>query len=187
MRFPVGVAIALILAASLAAQAPQKPATPSQQPTFKSGVNFVRVDVYPMLNGKLVPDLAQDDFEVLEDGVAQRIESFEHVAIRAPGPEIERSEANTVQRQNDAVADPRSRVFVLFLDTYHIEALIGKTTRQAVGNIDPRFDHAGLAATAMSAFLRRLIGPDDLVALMTPEMPLSALAFTRRPSSIEVS
>src|SRR5512138_2825660 len=150
------------LATLLAAQAPQ-------QPTFRTGINFVRVDVYPTLNGKIVTDLKQDDFEVLEDGVPQALETFERVAIRAPGPEIERGDPTSVQAQNDAVGDPRSRVFVLFLDTYHIGALVGKTSRQAIGNIDPHFDNAGRAAMAMSGFLQRLIGPDDLIALMTPE------------------
>ncbi len=187
MRFLIPVSIAVFLASALAAQTPatpQRPATP-QQPTFKAGVNFVRVDVYPSVNGQIVPDLKRDEFDVFEDGVPQRIETFERVAIRAPGPEAERGDPASIQASNDAAADPRNRVFVVFVDTYHIQALVGKSFRQATGTLSPGLDDAGRAARAVSGFLQRLIGPDDLVALMLPEMPVNAMTFTRRPRSIE--
>ena len=48
-------------------------------------MNFVRVDVYPTVSGQIVGDMKQAEFEVLEDGIPQRVETFERVAIRAPG------------------------------------------------------------------------------------------------------
>jgi hypothetical protein len=53
-----------------------------QQPTFRAGVNFVRVDVI-VHDGKGQPitDLTQADFEVLEDGRPQAIEQFRLVRI----------------------------------------------------------------------------------------------------------
>lgn len=129
--------------------------------------------MYPTINGKPVTDLKQEDFEVFEDRVPQRVETFEHIVIRAPGGEAERGEPTSVRQAEEAVADPRNRVFVLFLDTYHIRGLLS-------GGVD----HAVRASAALSTFLQRLIGPDDLVALMTPEMPLNAVTFTRRPTSM---
>ena len=58
----------------------------AQTPTFRTEANYVRVDVYPTAKGAPVMDLRQEDFEVLEDGVAQRVDAFEHIMIRVPEP-----------------------------------------------------------------------------------------------------
>ena len=50
----------------------------SQQP-IRVGTNFVRVDAYPTKDGRIVEGLVAADFEVLEDGVPQKIDSFEHI------------------------------------------------------------------------------------------------------------
>ena len=47
----------------------QQPASSSQQPpVFRSGAAFVRVDVYPTKDGRIVPGLTKDDFQLFEDG-----------------------------------------------------------------------------------------------------------------------
>src|SRR5947207_590838 len=62
-----------------AAQQPaaqQPPPDPAQQPpVFRTGINFVRVDVIVTDNKNGVPvgDLNQTDFEVAEDGKPQKI------------------------------------------------------------------------------------------------------------------
>ena len=60
-------------AVSLAAQAPapQKPPDP-QRPTFRTEANFVRVDVFPTIDGVPVKDLTQGDFQIFEDGQDRR-------------------------------------------------------------------------------------------------------------------
>src|SRR5262249_50717518 len=78
---------------TVVAQNPQ-PETPPQ-PTFRTEANYVRVDVFPTKGGVPVADLTQDDFEVLEDRVTQRIEQFEHVVIRGNLPQDMRAEPNT--------------------------------------------------------------------------------------------
>jgi VWFA-related protein len=45
-----------------------------QAPLFKSGVETVRVDVLVTRDGRPVPDLGPEDFEVFDSGVPQRIE-----------------------------------------------------------------------------------------------------------------
>ena len=106
------VALVALSAAYLGSQ----PATPpsasqqdpqGQQPIFRTAANYVRVDVYPTAIGKIVPDLTQADFEVFEDGRPQKVDTFEHVVFRAPGPETERRDPTTVRESNDAAADPR--------------------------------------------------------------------------------
>jgi len=176
MRFAIPACLAVALAAALAAQSPQKPAP--QQPTFKAGVSFVRVDVYPSVNGQIVGDLKQDEFEVLEDGVPQRIETFEHIVARAPGIEAERAEPRSQEESNEAAADPRNRLFVLFFDTLHMAGTSRPDGRVGPINYDPR-----TVGRALAKFLDDLIGPDDLVGLMRPETPVDTLLFTRRPSS----
>jgi Ca-activated chloride channel family protein len=57
------------------------------QPTFRSGVELVTVGVTVVdKKGNLVPDLTQDDFEVFEDGVAQRVTHFAHGVGQGDGP-----------------------------------------------------------------------------------------------------
>ena len=140
----------------------------SARPTFRTGANYVRVDVYPTRNGTPVTDLAIADFEILEDKVAQRIEQFEHVVIRSAGPQDTRREPNTVAESRQAALDPRARVFVLFLDVTHVELTASRAIR-----------------TPLIEALDRLIGPDDLIAVMRPEMSARDITFARRTTTIE--
>ena len=138
------------------------------QPTFRTEANYVRVDVYPTAGDAPVLDLQQDDFEVLEDGAAQRIDAFEHVVIRGNTPQETRTEPNTVAESRAMVENSRARVFVLFLDLNHVEPEASRNIRTPLVNA-----------------LNRLIGPDDLVAVMTPEMSAADVTFARRTTTIE--
>ena len=62
----------------------------------------------------------------------------------------------------------KARLFVLFLDTYHVD--IGAS-------------HA-IRKTLIDA-LDRVIGQDDLVAVMTPDMSAADIVFARRTTTIE--
>lgn len=147
-------------------QSPQPPAQPAQ-PTFRTEANYVRVDVYPTRDGAPVLDLTRDDFEVLEGGVPQKIEQFERVAIRAAGPQDTRIEPNTVADSRSMAQNPRARVFVLFLDTYHVDVAGSHNIR---GPLIEALD--------------RMIGADDLVAVMTPEMAATDITFARKTTTI---
>jgi len=126
------------------------------------------VDVYPTRSGTPVTDLASADFEILEDKVPQRIEQFEHVVIRSAGPQEPRREPNTVAESRQAALDPRARVFVLFLDASHVELTASRAIR-----------------TPLIEALDRLIGQDDLIAVMRPDMSASDITFARRTTTIE--
>src|SRR5262245_40323101 len=151
---------------TVVAQNPQAQTPP--QPTFRTEANYVRVDVYPTRDGAPVADLRQTDFEVLEDRVTQKIEQFEHVVIRGNLPQDMRAEPNTVEAGRQAAQNPRARVFVVFLDVNHVSVEGSHAIRQ------PLVDT-----------LNRLIGADDVFAVMTPEMSAKDLVFARRTTTIE--
>ena len=122
-RLAMAAACAAAVGASLAAAAgalePQ--GSPDQQrPTFRTGVNFVRVDVFVRANGVPVSDLRAEDFLIQEDGVAQTISTFEHIVIRPGTPAAERVDPRNVRESIQMAGDPRNRLFVLFLDTFHV-------------------------------------------------------------------
>ena len=101
----------------------QKPAAPEQQPpVFRTEANFVRVDAFPTKDGRPVHGLIAGDFELFEDGVLQKIESFEHVVITTGTPAEARVEPNSVRDAERMAANPRNRVFVVYLDVPHVQA-----------------------------------------------------------------
>src|SRR6185295_2557925 len=62
----------------------------------------------------------------------------------------------------------RARVFVLFLDVMHVDGAASKT----------------IARPLVDA-LRQVIGPDDLVAIVSPQTPVRTITFTRQLSAVE--
>lgn len=152
-----------------AASEPQPPLPPTAEqqpgprPTFRTEANFVRVDAYPTKDGTPVLGLTAADFEIAEDGVPQRIEQFEHVVVRPAGPQSERVEPGSQREMLQAAEDPRRRVFVLFLDTTHV-----------------RFEDSKAIAEPLIRLINRILGPDDLVGVMTPDMSATELVLAQR-------
>ena len=62
----------------------------------------------------------------------------------------------------------RARLVVLFLDTYHVEV-----------------DGSHAIRKPLVDALDKLIGPDDLVAVMTPEMSAKDITFARKTTTID--
>jgi hypothetical protein len=101
--------------------------TEPPRPTFRTEANYVRVDVFPTRDGQPVPDLRQDEFELLDNGVPQKIEQFERIVIRGNVPQALRREPTSVAESRAMLEDPRARVFVLFLDTPHVGLASSRT------------------------------------------------------------
>ena len=148
-----------------------EPANDDQPLIFRSGVNYIRVDAYVTdEDGNPVFDLTQDDFEVYEDGVKQEIDSFQVVRIdpllaRAAGPDT--GVGVTRSDQELAASQPDVRVFVVFLDDYHVR----------LGN--------GIRASRMLVdFLQNELIPSDLVGVMYPLTPLDDVLLTRNHQSV---
>src|SRR5215470_1790478 len=62
--------------------ATDQPPAPGQQPVFRTGINFVRVDVIVSDKaGNPVGDLKPGDFEITEQNRAQKIETFKLISL----------------------------------------------------------------------------------------------------------
>lgn len=166
-RLPIAVFVAAASAALLAQTTTQDKEQQQPRPTFRTEANYVRVDMYATQDDRPVEDLKPEDIEILEDGTPQKMATFEYVKVRPAGPQETRVEPNTVAQSRQAAADPRARVFVIFLDTHHVQVEGSHNIRKPVVQ-----------------FLDRVIGQDDLVAVMTPEMSASDIAFGRKTTII---
>jgi len=144
-------------------------APPQQQPpAFRTAINFVQVDVYPTKDGTIVEGLSAKDFQVLEDGKPQAVESFEFIRIEPNTPEAMRRDPNTQDEGNRLAADPRNRVFVLFLDHYHASLSGSRSIIQPV-----------------VAMLNRLLTAGDLFGVATAVMRPRDLILGRQTTTIE--
>lgn len=171
LRIPLSLsAVGLALAAAAAAQPPVRQ-PPPQAPTFRTGVSLVRVDVTVTdRDGMPVDDLTAEDFTVEEDGAARPIEAFQLVRLTgqpAPGDDLS-LDIRSLEHGRAEAAREDVRVYALFLDDYHITRSPAITLR---------------LREALTAFVEGL-GPTDLVALMDPLTPLSALQFTRSKADL---
>jgi VWFA-related protein len=154
------VATAIIVAA--------RPAPAQDRPTFRTEANYIRVDVYATTrDGTLVEDLRRDEFTVLEDRAPQTIDQFSPVVIRGGGTAT-RSDPLTAEASRQAASDARARVFVLFLDVMHVDGNASQT----------------IARPLIDA-LRTLVGPDDLVAIVSQQIRARTIMFTRQMATVE--
>jgi len=140
----------------------------AQEPRFRGGTNLVRLDVYVARDGAAVTDLTADDFEVLEDNAPQQVTSFELVRARGPAAESARVEPSSTAEMRSRLAQPDARVFVLFLDTLHVQV-----------------DGSYRAQNPIAALLDRVVGEDDLVGVMTPDISARNVTYSPRTTSID--
>ncbi|PYR90657.1 MAG: hypothetical protein DMF84_19590 [Acidobacteria bacterium] len=154
-----------------AGQPPANPQQPAEQrPVFRGGINFVSVDVIvtDKKSGDVVLDLGKDDFEVREDKKSQRVETFEVVKI---DPVAEAAtppkEIRSLEDEEREAKLPNVRLFVILLDDYHVRRGSDLAVRK------PLLD-----------FVQNQLGPQDMVAIMYPLTPVTALTFTRNRESL---
>jgi VWFA-related protein len=139
-----------------------------QLPRFRSGANLVNVDAYFSRNGAAVTDLTPDEIEILEDNKPQTIEAFRLIKSRpqstpAPAPSTAKpSIIPSPPRQDD------SRTFVLFFDTWHVSK-----------------DGSSRAAAPVSELLNRVVGVNDRIGVMTPDMNARSLDLAGKTSAID--
>lgn len=163
--FAIAVGAAALAIAQSASQ--QQQPQDQQPPVFRTQANFVRVDAYPTRNGQPVLDLKAEEFEIFEDDKPQKIETFDHILITPAGPEAQRSEPNTIEASRQAAANPKNRVFVLFLDTPHVMIASAWNAREPLIRL-----------------IDRALGPDDLVGIMTPRMSANDVVLARKTSVV---
>lgn len=150
IRIPVAVLIAALSAAALEGQGPPPPPQEPPGVTFRVEVNYVEVDaVVTDATGRLVTDLTQADFEVLEDGRPQTVTAFSLVnlpierAVRplfAGGPIESDVSANTIAE---------GRIYMLVLDDLHTN-----------------FANTARVRQFLRAFIENNFGTNDLAAVV---------------------
>src|SRR5579871_121587 len=166
----LGVALAALVSFRGDAQQQQQQQQPPP-PTFRTGINYVRVDVIVSdKTGKPIDDLKPTDFEVLEDNKPQSIENFKLIHLdggrvdataQAPKP------IHTDYDEESEAAKDDVRLFGIFLDDYHVR----KGTSLSVRN-------------PLSHFIDTQIGPSDMVGVMYPLETTSSLRFTRNHDAV---
>src|SRR5262245_4085829 len=149
----------------------QPPPATDQQPVFRTGINFVRVDVIITdKNGNQVGDLQAADFDVTEDGKPQKIETFKLVkldggrteAIKEPPKQIR----NDYDEESEAARDD-VRLFCIFFDDYHVRRGASMSVRNPI-----------------TKFIDTQIGPSDMVGVMYPLESTASVRMTRNHDAV---
>jgi VWFA-related protein len=133
------------------------------QPTFRAGINLVRVDcIVTDKKGQPVTDLKQSDFQVWEDGAPQEVTSFKLFKIDALNQTTPARPIRTTFDEESEAQRPDVRLFSFFLDDYHV-----------------RRGNAMRARIDLANFVRNEVAPQDMVSIMYPLEPLDAVVLSR--------
>src|SRR5438876_4259144 len=151
---------------------PQSPDQPGQQPpVFKTGINFVRVDVIVSdKQGNPVDDLKEADFDVAEDGKPQKIDTFKLVKLDGGTLEASQHTPRAIRTDFDEEAEAARddvRLFAIFLDDYHVRRGSSLSVR-----------------APLARFLERQLGPTDMVGLMYPLESVASVRMTRNHDAL---
>ena len=146
------LALTTLSVGTLRGQAPAPPPAPQQPPiTFRAEVNYVEVDARVLdQQGKFLPGMKPEDFEVLEDGKPQKVTAFSLVNIpleRVERPLFASRPVEPDVRNNLQGAD--GRIYLIVLDDLHTNALRSPRTKQAA-----------------RMFIERYVGANDLAAVI---------------------
>ena len=148
----------LFAAALLSAAVSLAVSAQSPQPTFRATVTHVTTDVIPRdAQGRFVPDLTRDNFTILEDGVAQKIDSFAlihggrtfNLVEAPPAAPPEGIVLPTAPRRQ--TADASGRVVLIFVDDMHIEPEMTPHVRRLVQDIAGTLLHDGDLVSMVSS------------------------------------
>src|SRR5688572_26916922 len=137
-RFVIAAALAAI-ASTASGQGQGQPPAPQQPPlTFRAEVNYVEVDARVLdQQGKFLPGLKPEEFEVFEDGKPQKVTAFSLVNIpveRVERPLFASRPVEPDVRNNLQGAD--GRIYLIVLDDLHTNALRSNLTKVAAKTLD---------------------------------------------------
>jgi VWFA-related protein len=160
--------VGITLAAAMLLAPATMPARAQQKPTFQTSVNVVDVDVTVKdAQGNFVTGLKADDFEVLEDGKPQAIQTFSYIELPAERPDRLRFSGMPVPADVRSNRDVESgRVYIIVLDDLNVAPMRTAIVRR----------HA-------RDFIDRHFGPHDLGAVVvTSGRKDAAQEFTNDPA-----
>jgi VWFA-related protein len=167
------LALIVLTVLALGQQQPPPPAQPPaaaqdpQRPVFRGGTQYVRVDAYPSIEGRIIEGLTAADFELFEDGKPQDVAAADFVPFDDL-PEDDRGINVTPREGLDLAADSRYRVIVLVVDRESFDRSQWSEVRDS-----------------LIKFLETEITPRDLLALITTDKQWSNLALGKRVSEIQ--
>ncbi len=110
-----------------AQQKPATPQNPGQETVFRTTTNFVSTNVLARDDkGQFVPDLRQDEFQVYEDGVLQKISYFNTFvggrALAAPTVSVAAPTSDgLILPRHVPPPDASGRIFIIFIDDLHLQ------------------------------------------------------------------
>jgi len=137
-------ACALLLATTAVAIQAQD----QRRPDFTSRVELVTTDVVVRdNNGQFIADLKKEDFEVLEDGVPQKLVSFSlthggrsyNIAAPPPAPVAE----GILLPPSRPASDAAGRIFLIFVDDLHLDFRNTGRIRDLFKKISDELVHEG--------------------------------------------
>lgn len=174
LRFPqtrrrsLLLALAVSLAAAAGGAAP--PAPPAEEPFFDTvDVNLVTLEVFVTdAQGRFVSGLAQDDFQVFEDGRPVEISNF--YAAEPPAAEAPAAPGDPAAEAPAAVPEEQRLHLTIFLDNYSLTP--GGRNRMI---------------KSVEAFVRDQLHPDDRVLVASYDGPGSLKvrqAATSEPGAV---
>src|SRR5436190_5192915 len=168
--------LAALVATAPVGHAQQNPAPdplPSnpQTPVFRTGINYVSVDVIVTdKNGNPVTDLKPADFQILEQNVQQKVDSFKLITLDGglmPGRDGPPREIRTDLDEELEASRDDVRLFGIFLDDYHV-----------------RRETSMMARDQIARFVQTQLGPSDMVGIMYPLEATASVRMTRNHDAI---
>lgn len=123
----------------------------AQQPTFRSSVDFVELDVFVTNSrGEFVKDLTADDFEILDDDRPQRVSSFSLVDLPLPSASSPSASKIPESDVTTNAGTENERLWVMLLDA---------------PDRDPGPDYTRRTQNVARGFVES-IGPNDSMAII---------------------
>jgi VWFA-related protein len=128
--------------------AQQAPAPTQQGTVFRAATNYVTTDVLVRdKDGKFIPDLRKEDFEVYEDGVLQTVQIFNSVIggrvfsdVTTLAPSVAPSEGLILPPSRPR-SDTSGRIFIIFIDDLHLQAADTPRVRDVLADIRDTIIH----------------------------------------------
>jgi VWFA-related protein len=143
---------ASVLASALALATLDSHASAQTPPTFRAGVELVRIDVVVLERGAPVTGLSAADFEITENGASREIVSFEPIVVRVPARAVAPESPAPARISESTVRAPEeNRYFLIFFDDVHLSTLSAERTR-----------------APLVRFLRRETREGDWVTVVSP-------------------
>ena len=189
-------AAAMLLALSAGAILAAQQGSQAPPVIFRTEVNYVELDaIVTDAQGNVVPDLAQTDFEVLEDGKPQKVSTFAHVDLPIEKPEKPLFASAPIEPDVQTNRAVEGRIYLIVLDDLHTAVArtpqVKRTVREFIESAMGATDVAALVYTGgnnasqdFTSNKRLLIEAlDKFVGRKLPSATLNQLNNTRTDPS----